>query len=339
MTRGRLPGERLSNSQPGQGVLNVPAYFLYGENWTQSIFGFFHIEPLAVRSVPNNWRIASHRHLDFDQLSILFSGRCTFGHDGQKGAAEAPSCVYTPANVVHQFSYSPRAIGFIVSVSHDFASGLPSVEGATNAAMFRLASNRVIMLHSEAQVATIKNLVDLLAEKASAVHRYRRDSLRYLFGAMLLELDSALGEIPGRKSGRDKVDGAGLFQRFRDLIQSTIGAVGLTDETRKLQISSVEAFAERLLATRYALNAVCQSVCGCPAREVIQIAILEQATRLLLYTTKPVKEISFLLGYSNASHFARFFKQRRGSTPEIFRATCEADSPFKSRSLIPRSTK
>ena len=47
--------------------------------------------------------------------------------------------------------------------------------------------------------------------------------------------------------------------------------------------------------------------------------MLEQATRLLLYTTRPVKDISFLVGYSNASHFARFFKQRRGITPEAFR--------------------
>jgi AraC family transcriptional regulator, transcriptional activator of pobA len=47
---------------------------------------------------------------------------------------------------------------------------------------------------------------------------------------------------------------------------------------------------------------------------------LEQATRLLLYTTLPMKEISFLLGYSHASHFTRFFKQRRGTTPETFRS-------------------
>jgi AraC family transcriptional regulator, transcriptional activator of pobA len=32
-----------------------------------------------------------------------------------------------------------------------------------------------------------------------------------------------------------------------------------------------------------------------------------------------MKEISFLLGYSHPSHFTRFFKQRRGTTPETFR--------------------
>jgi len=40
--------------------------------------------------------------------------------------------------------------------------------------------------------------------------------------------------------------------------------------------------------------------------------MLEQATRLLLYTNTPVKDISFLVGYSNASHFARFFSSGEG---------------------------
>jgi AraC family transcriptional activator of pobA len=67
-------------------------------------------------------------------------------------------------------------------------------------------------------------------------------------------------------------------------------------------------------------------VCGCSARDLIHTAILEQATRLLLYTTRPVKEISYLLGYSQASHFTRFFKQRRaGTTPEAFRSKAPRD--------------
>jgi AraC family transcriptional regulator, transcriptional activator of pobA len=38
-----------------------------------------------------------------------------------------------------------------------------------------------------------------------------------------------------------------------------------------------------------------------------------------------MKEISFLLGYSHASHFTRFFKQRRGTTPEVFRSKAPRD--------------
>ena len=293
-------------------------YFLYGESWTSSVFAFFHIEPFFVRNIPNQWRISLHRHLDFDQISVLFKGKCTFEHDGQQCTIDEPSCVYTPANVAHQFTYSPGAIGSVLSFSPDFAMGLSSVEGATNAAALRLARARVILLKSQAHISAMQSLVDLLTEKVSSVHRNRRDELRYLFSCVLLELDEAIADQPDSNGVQSVSTNADLFRRYRDIIHRTLGAIGFSDDSKPVT-HTVEAFATRLSTTPYALNLACQNVCGCPAREVIQNAILEQATRLLLYTTRPVKEISFLLGYSHASHFARFFKQRRGSSPEAFR--------------------
>jgi AraC family transcriptional regulator, transcriptional activator of pobA len=137
-----------------------------------------------------------------------------------------------------------------------------------------------------------------------------------LFSALLLELGAAL-DAPNNGGSR-MMNTAGLFRRYRDLVQATIGAIGFSDKPR-LQTNTVEAFASRLSTTPYALNVACQNVCGCSARDLIHTVILEQATRLLLYTMLPMKEISFLLGYSHPSHFTRFFKQRRGTTPETFR--------------------
>jgi AraC family transcriptional activator of pobA len=310
--------DRHASAWTPESVLNVPAYFLYGEDWTQAVFGFFHVEKHSVRNVPNQWRIGLHRHPDFDQISVLFSGRCTFEHDGQEFAADAPSCVYTPANVVHQFAYEPGATGFIISVSPDFVAGLPSADGAANLAMLRLAARRIIRLPTAKSVEATRSLINLLHDNVTPMHRHRRDMLRYLFAALLLELDSALTSGSGEDSPSTSVGATNLFRRYRDLIQVTIGAIGFADQGRP-QAHTVEGFATRLSSTPYALNAACQSVCGCPARELIQTALLEQATRLLLYTDRPVKEISFLLGYSHASHFARFFSQRRGSAPEAFR--------------------
>src|SRR5882724_7645317 len=232
MDRDKPQCPSLVDSQPETDILNVPAYFLYGESWKRSIFGFFHIEPLAVRNIPNKWRIALHRHRDFDQISILFNGKCTFEHDGQQCAIEGPVCVYTPANVVHQFIYAPGTTGSVISFSPDFATGLSSVEGATNAAMLRLASERVIPLLSHAQSSAMQGLVDLLSEKFSSGHRNRRDLLRYLFSCILLEIDAAVAEHPDSK-GLPVVSGdAGLFRRYRDLIQQTVGTIGFSDDSK-----------------------------------------------------------------------------------------------------------
>jgi len=198
--------------------------------------------------------------------------------------------------------------------------------------MLRLASARAISLQSQAQIVALLVLVDLPTEKASSAHRNRRAALRYLFSCVLLELDASVANHPDRSNLLVASTDADLFRRYRDLIHGMVGSIGFSDDS-KPEAYTVEAFAMRLSTTPYALNLACQSVCGCPAREVIQNAILEQATRLLLYSTRPVKDISFLLGYSHASHFARFFKQRRGHSPEAFRkisagaATPEPEPP------------
>ena len=167
-----------------------------------------------------------------------------------------------------------------------------------------------------------KVLIDLTLDKFASRHPHRCDIVRYLFGGLLLELGAAL-EMPSHWDVRT-VNAIDLFRQFRDLIQETIGAIGFSDDPRSPS-HTVESFASRLSTTAYALNVACQSVCGCSARDLIHTAILEQATRLLLYTTRPVKEISYLLGYSHASHFTRFFKQRLSVTPEIFRSTAPRD--------------
>ncbi|MDH2352588.1 helix-turn-helix transcriptional regulator [Bradyrhizobium sp. SSUT112] len=325
MKREKEPIEVPNHEQPTQ-VLNVPAYFLYGENWSGSIFGFFHIEELFVRNAPNKWHIALHRHLDFDQLSILLSGHCTFEHDGVSRRIEAPNCVYTPANVVHQFDYSSAAVGFVISVSPDFVVGLPSVEGATNTVLLRLAEERVVALEGGQQVTTVRKLLELISEKAASRNPYRRDALRYLYGSLLLELGGTLMSPSQNKMPQASTFELDLFKRYRELIGVTLNAIGFADDQRTNPLT-VELFAQRLSATPYTLNLACQHISGIPARDVLQAAVLEQATRLLLYTTKPVKEISFLLGYSHASHFARFFKQRRGATPEAFRRACTDGPP------------
>jgi AraC family transcriptional regulator, transcriptional activator of pobA len=315
-----MPKERSVVSEPIQKAdfLNIPAYRLYGEEWTRSVFGFFHIETLAVRNIPNLWHIKPHRHLDFDQMSILLEGHCVFSHDGRQGTAEAVSCVYTPVKVVHQFHYSPGASGFVITISSDFLAGLPSIDGAPSSSFLRLARHRVATLRSDDQIANLKNLLDLCARNARLARRHQRDVLRLLVSSLILEFDAAIEEPRSSMNTSAGSNDAGVFRRFNELVQSTLN-VNNPDSQKRPRELTVETFAAQLGVTRYSLNAACQSICGSPARELIQSAILEQATRLLLYSTLSVKEISFALGYSHASHFTRFFKQRRGYSPEAFR--------------------
>ena len=217
----------LDRAQAKDGIRNAPS-FLYSEDRPGAIFGFYHIEALTARSNPEERQAGLHRHPDFDQLLILATGTCLFEHDGQKREVEAPCCVYTPANVVHQFSYGPDATGVVISVSSDFVAGLSSAEQSAITTMLRLGTQRVIKFRTDETTAAARALIDLTLEKFASRHPHRCDIVRYLFGGLLLELAAAL-DVPSHWDTRT-VNAIDIFRQYRDLIQETIGAIGFSDD-------------------------------------------------------------------------------------------------------------
>lgn len=316
-----LSTELLDRAKEQSGILSAPSH-LYGEIKPGAIFGFFYIEALSTHTNLEERQQGLHRHPDFDQVVIITKGGCRFEHDGQETEVSAPCCIYTPANVVHRFAYWQDADGVIVSVSSDFVAGLSSAEQNAITTMLRLGVRRVVRFRSAESTRAAQGLIDLTLDKFASRHPHRCDIVRYLFGGLLLELAAAV-DVPSHGDPRT-VNALDLFRRFNDLVQETIGAIGFGAELRS-RSNTVKSFACRLSTTSHALNAACQAACRCTARDFIHNAVLDQATRLLLYTSRPMKEISFLLGYSHASHFTRFFKQRRGTTPEVFRSKAPRD--------------
>jgi AraC-like DNA-binding protein len=52
--------------------------------------------------------------------------------------------------------------------------------------------------------------------------------------------------------------------------------------------------------------------------QVIHERIITEAKRLLLYTDKSVKEIANDLGFTDLTHFSKFFKNQTGQSPTDF---------------------
>lgn len=56
---------------------------------------------------------------------------------------------------------------------------------------------------------------------------------------------------------------------------------------------------------------------------IIQERIISEAKRLFCYSDKSAKEIAFELGFDDAAHFSRFFKNHTGQNPSDFRKHTE----------------
>lgn len=95
---------------------------------------------------------------------------------------------------------------------------------------------------------------------------------------------------------------------------------GKIDE-RFLDLREVADYASLLNISAGYLSEVVKVQSGRPAIKHIHDRLILEARRVLFHTNHSLKEISFDLGFSDASYFNRFFKRETGITPADYRKT------------------
>ena len=83
--------------------------------------------------------------------------------------------------------------------------------------------------------------------------------------------------------------------------------------------TGVEFYADRLCVTANYLNRIVRQTLGQSTKAYIQRRRMEEACRLLRYTSLPVADISERLGFDTPSYFSRTFAKSVGQTPLQFR--------------------
>jgi len=86
-------------------------------------------------------------------------------------------------------------------------------------------------------------------------------------------------------------------------------------KSRKL----VKEYAEELLVTSNHLNNVVKKVTGYPASHYIRQRVVLEAKRSAVYSDLNMKAIAFSLGFSDVSHFSKFFRNTYGKSFSDFR--------------------
>lgn len=82
---------------------------------------------------------------------------------------------------------------------------------------------------------------------------------------------------------------------------------------------TVRYYAERLHLTPNHLNAICRRILNKTASQLIHERVVVEAKRLLSHSAQTVTQVADVLGFDDASYFARYFRKYTGSAPEAFR--------------------
>jgi AraC-like DNA-binding protein len=129
------------------------------------------------------------------------------------------------------------------------------------------------------------------------------ENLRLLSGLMIELAECSARAVAEESSGQ-------LMQAFCEYVHVNIS----------LPVTVAEA-ATHLKVSREHLTRTCQEQLHVSPASYINQAKMREATRLLRDPHYIVKQVSFMLGYDHASHFARVFRRLVGVSPREFRSS------------------
>lgn len=283
----------------------IPAFFLYGEPLRPPDERLVHVETIAARSRRHDWVIHPHRHRDLHQVLLIRRGGADLRLDGATHRLPGPAVVIAPPGVVHDFRFRRETAGLVLSLSpplvHEFAATSPAL-------LPFLQSPAARPLRRDAAAATdVLALADMLLREFARSAPGRPMALRGLTAALLANL---LRLCEGGAPARDGQPGAQqeLVARFRASIEQSLR------EQR-----SVGWHARRLGVSEVRLRRACVATTGQSPVAILHQRLRVEAERQLRYTSMPVAQVAFHLGFDDPAYFSRFFTRLAGCSPSRFR--------------------
>jgi AraC family transcriptional activator of pobA len=135
----------------------------------------------------------------------------------------------------------------------------------------------------------------------------RHLALRGMLAALLANIVRLVGTVASSQIGAPPA-ARELVARFRQSLE------------RRFRVhASVATYAAELGASEPTLRRSCLAVVGETPLEMLQLRLLVEAERQLRYTSMPVAQVAFHLGFDDPAYFSRFFTRRMGLTPRAFR--------------------
>ena len=286
----------------------LPLFHLYGDPPDDSAFDFIHVETIASRAALHDWIIRAHRHRNLFQILLIERGGGEMTLDRSRLPFAAPAAILVPAALAHGFRFEPKVTeGWVASFTEDAAGAMPERAGDALQRLRMLAANPVVPISDAAEFARLSALYKELSEE----HGLARDGYRLAMRGLLLLIAVGVARLAAShaRSGSATVYPAdATVAQLRALIDEFF------HKQRRLGF-----YAEKLGMSVDRLNDHVKRTIGVTAGHLIRQRMLTEAKRQLVFTAHPIHEIAEELAFTDASHFARFFRKQTGTTPHDFR--------------------
>lgn len=273
---------------------------------------FFDISPLAS-SFPA--RLGGRDAVAGDQIfSIVWviTGGCVCTVDRCGYGLKERQLMCLGPGKEYRLETSDRAQGFTIRFSGTFLEGAGHmIDLQYEDELCRLFSSPVALTIQEEMLEEMKGIGLRMKRENENVFLYRSQLLRRYLKIFLIYLS--------RHNARKEEEvfstrSSPLVQRFMAMLEKEFRTV-----------KTVNEYASQLAVTPNHLNVIIKKHTRYSAGYHIRQRVVLEAKRLALYSDTCMKEIAYLLGFSDTAHFSKFFKKSTGVNFSAFKRSQEME--------------
>lgn len=297
----------MSHTKHNEWIPNIILGQDYDRRYLDAPIHYDVLENLAVffgRDMP------VHRHAQYLQIHYIDRGELRFHLDDMIYQTQGPALVLTPPSVPHSFLTNPAACGHVLTLHESLIWQLLK-EGLKQGLEQDLTQALCVSFHdlTEEELIywqtieqTLKNIGNEWNRQAPA----KELALEALVRLLLIDISRLTTQQA--TSTAVNHDDLQAFRQFTNLIQEHYREHWqLTDYTSTLGLSESR------------LHQICRRIANRSPKKIIHDHLIQEAKRLLIFTSLASSDICYQLGFSDPAYFSRFFKRNTGMTSQQFR--------------------
>jgi len=297
----------MSDAKHSEWIPNIILGQDYDRRYIDAPIHYDVLENLAVffgRDMP------VHRHAQYLQIHYIDRGELRFHLDDKIYQAQGPALVLTPPSVPHSFLTSPTACGHVLTLHQSLIWQLLK-EGLKQGLEQDLNQALCISFHDlneeeQRYWQTLEQTLENIGNEWNREDPAKELALHTLVRLLLIQIS----RLTSQEAASTEVNNDDLqaFRQFSNLIQEHYQEHWqLTDYTSTLGLSESR------------LHQICRRIANRSPKKIIHDHLVQEAKRLLIFTSLASSDICYQLGFSDPAYFSRFFKRHTGLTTQQFR--------------------
>lgn len=238
--------------------------------------------------------VPRHKHSCYE-LFYIIDGEGTFFMDCQSYHIQKQSLFLVAPGRVHGWEQTNSIKAYLLKFDSSIFEGHSFLNQMS---VFNFDSVQI----DEREKPLIDTTLASLEDEYTAAHSFKECSISSLLEILLIYIQRTLSI-----ESISYTDGT-LVTKLNELMHSN-----------NYKIAKPSCYARKLKTSTKLLNQALHKITGKSTSDYIRSKTIEEAQRLLKYTSMTCNEISYHLGFIDAAYFSRFFKREVGMSPIHFK--------------------